>query len=55
MAHYLQKGFKLSYLLNLTETEKMFFIFSLQATQKEQAEYDAEKIKALASVFTGGA
>ncbi|WP_270445735.1 hypothetical protein [Fusobacterium varium] len=51
VSYYLEKGFKLDYLLSLSETEKLFFIFSMHRARKEQAEYDAEKIKA----FTGGA
>lgn len=47
VAYYLDKGFKLSYLLNLNEIEKLFFIMSMNKNIKDRVAYDAEKIKLL--------
>lgn len=35
--HYIQKGFSLDYLLNLTVTEKLFFKASLEQYHEERA------------------
>lgn len=48
VSYYLDKGFKLNYLLNLNEVEKTFFIMSMNKNIKERVEYDTEKLKALA-------
>jgi hypothetical protein len=36
--HYLKKGFKPDYILNLTETEKLFFHASMELELEEEME-----------------
>lgn len=47
VAHYLQKGHQLNYLLSLNKLEKRFFIEAMEVTQREQIEYDKAKLKAI--------
>jgi hypothetical protein len=53
VAYYLQKGFKLEYLLNLGGFEQMFFKASMEQAIKQKVEYDSEKLKVIARIVGG--
>lgn len=58
VSYYLQKGYKLDYLLNLNHNEQLFFKKSMEAEIKQKVLYDKEKFKALIEILSkmfGGA
>ncbi|CAI3699904.1 conserved hypothetical protein [Clostridium neonatale] len=47
MAYYINRGHSLEYLLNLTETEKLFFIESMNLEIENKVKFEEMKYKAL--------
>ncbi len=43
--HYLQRGHSLGKLINLTRSERKFYIHSMNISREEEVKYDYRKIK----------